>query len=307
MDLFRPGAIWPDTDGVHINAHGGGILRHAEAYWWFGEHKVAGTRGNQSWVGISCYRSTDLTQWSNEGIALSVVRDDPAHDLIEGCVMERPKVVRSAATGRFAMWFHLELKGRGYHEARCGVAVSDRPAGPYEYLGSFRPDGEMSRDMTLFQDDDGSVWLLTASEDNHTLHIHELAPDCLATTGHFVRAFPGRYMEAPAVFRHAGRYWFMGSGCTGWAPNAARSAVAESITGPWRELGNPCEGPGAEITFGGQSTFVLPVEGHFILMADLWRPHDAIDGRYLWLPIRLERDRFAIPWAETGTEPVFAK
>ncbi len=24
--LFKPGEIWPDTDGVHINAHGGGIV-----------------------------------------------------------------------------------------------------------------------------------------------------------------------------------------------------------------------------------------------------------------------------------------
>ena len=25
---FRPGAVWPDNHGVHINAHGGGVLYH---------------------------------------------------------------------------------------------------------------------------------------------------------------------------------------------------------------------------------------------------------------------------------------
>ena len=98
----------------------------------------------------------------------------------------------------------------------------------------------------------------------------------------------------------------LSSDCTGWAPNAARSAVADSIWGPWKELGNPTEGVnpqnglGPEKTFGGQSTFIFPVQGKkdaFIAMFDLWRPDNAIDGRYLWLPMRFEDDRFTISWA----------
>ena len=52
-------------------------------------------------------------------------------------------------------------------------------------------------------------------------------------------------MEAPAIFKHKGKYYFIASGCTGWAPNAARSAVAKNIAGPWTELKNPCVGPKA--------------------------------------------------------------
>ena len=36
------------------------------------------------------------------------------------------------------MWFHLELKGKGYAAARAGVAVSDTPAGPYRFIRSGR-------------------------------------------------------------------------------------------------------------------------------------------------------------------------
>jgi len=57
---------------------------------------------------------------------------------------------------------------------------------------------------------------------------------------------------------------------------------------------------GPEKTFGGQSTFIFPVQGKrdaFIAMFDLWRPDNAIDGRYLWLPMRFENDRFTISWA----------
>jgi hypothetical protein len=45
---------------------------------------------------------------------------------------------------------------------------------------------------------------------------------------------------------------------------------------------------GAEKTFGGQSTFILPVQGKedsFIVMFDIWRPKNAINGRYVWLPM----------------------
>jgi hypothetical protein len=309
---FTPGALWPDTEGVHINAHGGGMLAVGETIYWFGEHKVAGKAGNKAMVGVSCYSSRDLVTWRNEGIVLPVVMDDLDHDLIQGCVIERPKVIHNPRTGQYVMWFHLELKGQGYAAASAGVAVSDRPTGPYTYLGSRRPDDAMSRDMTLFVDDvdpwpDGTpkAYLFCASEDNATMHVSLLTGDYLAPAGKFERIFIDRFMEAPAVFKHQGSYYFVGSGCTGWAPNAARSAVAPSVWGPWTELGNPCRGPNEDLTFGAQSTYVLPVPGlpdAFIFMADEWRPENAIDGRYVWLPIRFEADgertRFVVPWRE---------
>ena len=86
---FTPGAIWPDRNGVHINAHGGGILVHEGVFYWFGEHKVAGTAGNVAMVGVSCYASRDLYDWDDAGIALAV-SDEPGSDIIRGCVIERP-------------------------------------------------------------------------------------------------------------------------------------------------------------------------------------------------------------------------
>lgn len=46
LSSFRPGEIWPDDKGVHINAHGGGVLLHDGVYYWFGEHKTAGRAGH---------------------------------------------------------------------------------------------------------------------------------------------------------------------------------------------------------------------------------------------------------------------
>ena len=323
---FLNGEIWPDQQGVHINAHGGGILFHQGRYYWYGEHKVAGTAGNAALVGVHVYSSPDLMAWKDEGIALSV-SEDPTSDICKGCVLERPKVLFNSRTGKFVLWFHLELRGRGYEAARCGVAVSDSPVGPFRFLGSLRPNagalprathfsanldiefdgheqdyflkrdlpgGQMARDMGLFQDEDGTAYLIFASEENRTLHLSRLSDDYLAHTGDYVRIFPGRSNEAPALCAVQGHYWMMTSGCTGWAPNPARAATAPSLTGPWTELPNPCRGTnpanglGPEKTFGGQSTFILRVETphpHYVALFDLWRPDNAIDGRYIWLPI----------------------
>ncbi len=43
-------------------------------------------------------------------------------------------------------------------------------------------DGQMSRDMTLFVDDDGKAYHIYSSEDNLTLQIAELADDYLSHT-----------------------------------------------------------------------------------------------------------------------------
>lgn len=323
ITTIKSGTVWKDSAGKPINAHGGGILHHAGTYYWFGEIKNGKTytpKCNASWggtridvTGVSCYSSGDLLHWENRGIALAAVPDDPEHDLHPLKVLERPKVIFNAKTGKFVMWFHSDTVD--YAAAKCGVAVSDKPEGPYNYLGSFRPNaghwpmhiteaekndlksplvrdqpgGQMARDMTVFVDDDAKAYLFTASEGNPTMHVSELTEDYQKTTGKFVRICIGRSMEAPAVFKRKGRYHLIASGCTGWAPNAARSVVADSIWGPWKELGNPCEGKQAEITFAGQSTYVLPIAGKpdaFVFLADRWNKNDLSDSRYIWLPIR---------------------
>jgi hypothetical protein len=325
---FVPGEVWRDTDGKAINAHGGGVLFHEGVYYWYGEFKTGKTYlpdCNKSWggtrvdtVGVSCYASTNLTDWKNQGIVLAAVTDDPRSELSPTNVLERPKVIYNRATKKFVMWMHID--SISYAAARSGVAVSDQPAGPFKYLGSFRPNagvwpenanaadknpdktnvlardfngGQMSRDMTIFVDDDGKAYQFYSSEENPVMHVSLLTDDYLRPAGKFQRIFAGRSMEAPTVFKHGGKYYVIASGCSAWAPNAARSAVADNIMGPWTELGNPCVGTNADVTFHSQSTFVLPVQGRkdtFIFMADRWNQWDLPDSRYVWLPLEFSAD-----------------
>ncbi len=285
---FHPGKNWFDTSGKHINAHGGGMLYHEGSYYWHGECRPEGSDKQDALIGVSCYKSKDLLNWDSCGVALSVIKDDPGHPLTSGCKIERPKVLFNKATGKFVMWWHHDLKGWGHAGAYAGVAVADKPEGPFKFIEILRPGWRMARDCTLFQDSDGSAYFICASDDNANLNILRLSDDFLKPSGMMMQIFQGRFMEAPCVFNHDGKYFFIGSDCTGWTPNEARSASASNIFGPWKELGNPGLGEGADTTWGSQSTFVLPVAGKpgaFIFMADIWKPENLADSRYVWLPL----------------------
>ena len=115
----------------------------------------------------------------------------------------------------------------------------------------------------------------------------------------FTRLAPAGHNEAPTLFRHDGTYWMITSGCTGWDPNEARMFSAPSIWGPWTQHPNPCVGPHAEKTFGGQGTYVLTLpDGRQIFMADVWRPRRPIDARYIWLPITFQEGKPVITWQD---------
>ncbi len=342
---FHPGELWLDSNGEHINAHGGGIMFYNGIYYWFGEHKSANT--STALEGVRCYSSKDLYNWHNEGVVLPVVKNNPSSPITEGCTIERPKVIYNKETKQFVMLFHLELKGQGYAAAEVGIATSKSPTGPYSFIKALRPNenkwpmnmteeqqtmevtiddfqdwwtpewrnavedglfvrrdfsgGQMSRDMTLFVDDDGRAYHIYSSEENLTIQIAELTNDYLGYTGKYIRLFPGGHNEAPAIFKHNDKYYLITSGCTGWDPNAARSAVASTIWGPWEELGNPCIGKEAELTFKSQGTFVLPVQGQkdkYIFMGDRWKPGYHVDGRYIWLPILINEEKPLIQWQD---------
>jgi len=310
--MFRPGEIWRDTDGLPIQAHGGGVLYDRGTYYWFGENKdgptLPGARVDV--IGVSCYSSQDLLHWKNEGVVLPAVPDDPAHNLHPSKVAERPKVIYNARTKQYVMWLHSDTQD--YLYARTGRAVSDTPTGPYVYVGSNRPASADSRDMTLFQDTDGTAYVIFSSGHNSLTRIARLTDDYLDTTDAVTEVFDsgaknsGR--ESPAVFQHEGRYFFIGSGCTGWSPNAAEYAVAPSPLGPWEVRGNPCAGPDAEMTFGSQNTFVLPVAdkpGAFIFMADRWKMDNLQDSRYVWLPLAVEDDKLTVRWHDEWDLSVF--
>ena len=75
------------------------------------------------------------------------------------------------------MWMHYE-NGKDYLSASCAIATSSSPVGPFTYHGHFNPLGYMSRDCTLFMDNQ-KAYFISASNDNKDLHIYLLNEDYL--------------------------------------------------------------------------------------------------------------------------------
>jgi hypothetical protein len=314
--LIFPGETWNDLDEKPINAHGGGILYDRGTYYWYGEIKQGKTwriTSIKNWEcyrikagGVSCYSSKDLINWHYENIVLPADTNDNNSDLNSSKVIERPKVIYNDKTRKYVMWMHIDSED--YSFARAGVAVSDSPTGPFSYIESVRPYGQMSRDMTIFKDDDGRAYHIFSSESNETLYIGLLTNDYTKHSKQFKRNFIRHSREAPALIKHDNKYYMVSSACTGWVPNEAMYAVADSMLGDWKMIGNPCIGSGSDTTYGAQSAFLLPIAGEkdkFVFIADKWNKTNLEDSRYVWLPGIFENGKMIIQWQKQWTPDHF--
>ena len=75
-------------------------------------------------------------------------------------------------------------------------------------------------------------------------------------------------------------------------------------------MGDPSRGTEAQnkTTFWSQSTYIIPVMGKknaFIYMGDRWTPKNAIDGRYIWLPILFEDGKPILRWFDQWDLSIF--
>lgn len=275
-----PGAIWKDTQGDQIEAHGGGVIRYGGQFFWLGEDRTQGRDPAKRYV--SCYTSSDLVHWKGHHDALALA--DPEH-LGPDWVLERPKIYHNRRTSQFVMYFHLD--DSQYRVARVGVATSASPCGPYTYVHSFRPFGEESRDIGQFVDDDGTAYLIFESRPTKGFFIAKLTIDYLNVSE--MTSFVAEPLEGGALVHLDAWYYVIGSHMTGWRSNPDVYAVSRSITGPWSMFRNIS--PPETNTYGSQPTLLLKIKGtqttSVIYMGDIWNPRDLYDSRYLWMPLNI--------------------
>ncbi|MCR5585336.1 MAG: glycoside hydrolase family 43 protein [Lachnospiraceae bacterium] len=170
-DSFNPGAVWTDTEGTPIQAHGGQVQqleipdpatgKLVTKWVWVGEDKTNGYRG-----GVCAYTSDDLYNWQFEGVIMRNVpsrraleKEEYFKSLYAGCtdaeldnvalaldaeraVIERPKLIYNEKNKQYVLWFHADgptaTSNSNYAAACAGVAVSDTPFGPYRFIGRYR-------------------------------------------------------------------------------------------------------------------------------------------------------------------------
>ncbi|HZI33222.1 MAG TPA: hypothetical protein VFF11_12845, partial [Candidatus Binatia bacterium] len=58
--LIRPGERWLDHRGKPIQAHGGGVIKLGDTFYWFGEDRSQENDRDKRYV--SCYASKDLAR-----------------------------------------------------------------------------------------------------------------------------------------------------------------------------------------------------------------------------------------------------
>lgn len=285
--FVNPGTVWPDNNGEHIQAHGGGIIKINKTYYWYGEERRKGLDTNYRYV--SCYSSNDLMNWKFLG---DVVKMQDPENLGYGWILERPKVYYNKLTKKYVMYFHLDT--RNYKYARVGIAISDKPDGNFKFVKSFRPLGHESRDIGQFIDDDGSAYLVF--EDRALgFHIVKLSDDYLSVDKEM--SLVKESLEGGAIVHYKGLYYAIGSALTGWDPNPNLYATSPSLEGPWTEFKDIA--PPKTNTYGSQSTMLLKVVGTksttVIFMGDQWRPKTQWDSRYLWIPVEIGDGKLWLP------------
>src|SRR5579862_6931939 len=299
-DLIQPGLPWLDDRGRHIQAHGGGIIKLGDTWFWFGEDRSRDNDPAKRFV--ACYSSTDLTHWRfrNQVIALT----DPAN-LGPRWVLERPKAYFNARSGKFVLYMHLDGRPPGsdspYGLACVAVATCGTVDGDYQYIRHFRPFGLESRDIDQFVDDDGAPYLIFESRPTGGFYIASLTADCLDVDRQvcFIKA----PLEGGAIVNYEGLYYILGSALTGWFPNPNKYATATRLEGPWsafRDIAHP-----NTLTWNSQSTNLIKVSGTerttVIYAGDRWRPEEQWDSRYVWMPLEIGGGQMQLsapkPWA----------
>jgi hypothetical protein len=274
------GVFWNDTDGNRIEAHGAGLIYTNDAWYWIGEDKSANS-GN--FKAVNCYRSTDLSHWE---FRHAIITKASAADLnTADRIIERPKVIYNDSTQKYVMWLHWE--GQNYATAEAGVFTSDTVDGDYTLVRHFQPNGNMSRDDTLFKDDDGKAYFLSAANNNADSALYSLTDDYTNISKQIGTLWPGSSREAPAIMKSDGHYFIVNSAATNWDPNQQKYGTATSMSGSWSSLSNIGDSTG----YDTQTAFIIPLVGSktttFIYAGDRWQDPDLKSSKYIWLPIKI--------------------
>ncbi|GAA4261685.1 RICIN domain-containing protein [Dactylosporangium darangshiense] len=281
---FTLGAARTDTSGRALQLHGLGIVKVGSAgagvWYGFGEDKAGENSNNTSFQDIPCYSSSDLSNWTQQGAALA---RQTGGDLGPNRIVERPKVIYNASTRTYVMYLHLD--NPGYTDMRVGVATSSTPCGPYTYRGGFRPLGNPSRDIGLFQDADGTAYLLSEAG-GQALQIYRLSSDYLSVVA-AVATLPD--LESPAMIKVNGLYYVFASHLTWWYTNDNVYATATSPAGPWSAF-RTFAAPGTN-TYNSQTANVITVQGTsgttYVYAGDRWNTNDLGGSPLIWLPLTI--------------------
>jgi len=222
---------------------------------WYADPEVA-IYGKQYWifptmsapfeqqVYMDAFYSTDLINWNKQ------------INILDSSII---KWVKSAlwapASIKKDNKYYLFFGANDIHDGKkevggIGVAVADKPAGPYkDYLG--KPlvgdifNGAQPIDQYVFKDTDGTYYLIYGGWSH--CNIAKLKNDFtgfipFADSTTFKSITPEGYVEGPIMFIRNKKYYFMWSEGS-WAHSNYRVAyaIADNVMGPFKKIGTILE------------------------------------------------------------------
>ena len=300
-DAIRPGAEWLDTMGHPIQAHGGALFYEDGTWYWYGENKEHTDGVCDIWTwGIRAYASTDLYNWRDLGLIIEPDVTDPDSPLFPEKRLDRPHIIKCAATGTYVCW--IKLSGT---DACFVILQADAFCGPYRLVRkAYRPFGFEAGDFDITTDEEGRAYLFMDGSHSGIYGIR-LSEDALTAERIVSRQYENLHApfcrEGVAVFSHGGKKYMLTSGMTGYLPNQSDLAVADGWEETFVSIGNPHEADETDASFNSQISFVyeMPGEDRYIALADRWVPDDPVDRQRADLirravASRYEPDRYPV-------------
>ncbi len=306
---IQNGQLWKTDKGATVQAHAPGFVRVGDIWYMCGED-----RSNWWNPDVNLYSSTDLVNWKFEK---KIIQNGvTTSELGSSRMIERPKLLYNAKTDKFLVWCHYESSNYGASEAACFEC--DSVNGAYKHVWSGRPLNVKSRDCNVFQDNDGTAYFISTTEENQHLGLFRLSDDCHEAVEH-TQLFSWQSREAPAIVRIANRYFMFNSACSGWDPNQCKMSYTTNLKSGWTSLSNV----GNNIAYDTQAAAILEIKGTktttYLYVGDRWQDPGLPETKTIIFPISFNgtsctfkyHERFDInfvtgEWRETPTDKIFA-
>ena len=188
---------------------------------------------------LDAFSSKDLVRWTKHP---RIVSTDEIRWIRRA--MWAPAAIH--ANGKYYLFFSGNDIQNNDETGGIGVAVSDRPEGPYrDALGRPLIDrivhGAQPIDQFVFRDDDGEYYMSYGGWGH--CNMVRLAPDLLSIVPFedgetFKEITPENYVEGPFMLKRQGKYYFMWSeGGWGGPDYSVAYAIADSPFGPFERVG----------------------------------------------------------------------
>jgi len=188
---------------------------------------------------LDAFSSKDLVRWTKHP---RIVSTDEIRWIRRA--MWAPAAIH--ANGKYYLFFSGNDIQNNDETGGIGVAVSDRPEGPYrDALGRPLIDrivhGAQPIDQFVFRDDDGEYYMYYGGWGH--CNMVRLAPDLLSVIPFedgetFKEITPENYVEGPFMLKRQGKYYFMWSeGGWGGPDYSVAYAIADSPFGPFERVG----------------------------------------------------------------------